>query len=105
MAKRPTIREQLLTLNTLYTQKELAVRLGVSERSIRYWKNSGKIPSKESTLETIKTKASQAKAQITRREKSYTFKDTRTRAESRCNDQEGTGSDGFGDYSRDCQIK
>jgi hypothetical protein len=36
---------------------------------------------------------------------SYTFKDTRTRAESRCNDQEGSGSDAFGDYTRDCQIK
>jgi hypothetical protein len=35
----------------------------------------------------------------------YTFKDTRARAESRCNDQESTGSDAFGDYSRDCEIR
>lgn len=42
---------------------------------------------------------------VTTEDGSYTFKDTRSRAESRCNDQEGTGSDAFGDYSRDCQIK
>lgn len=37
---------------------------------------------------------------------SYTFKDSRTRAETRCNEQEGTGSDFFGgDYTRECQIK
>ena len=36
---------------------------------------------------------------------SYTFKDSRARAESKCNDQEKVGSDAFGDYTRDCQIK
>lgn len=36
----------------------------------------------------------------------YTFKDTRARAESRCNEQEGTGSDVVGGaYSRECEIK
>ncbi|MBL7937367.1 MAG: hypothetical protein JNM51_16295 [Bacteroidia bacterium] len=35
----------------------------------------------------------------------YTFKDTRARAENRCNDEEGSGNDGFGAYTRDCQIK
>ena len=35
----------------------------------------------------------------------YTFKDSRARAESRCNDQETTGSDVYGDYSRECDIK
>ena len=35
----------------------------------------------------------------------YTFKDTRARAESRCNDQEGSGTDGFGNYTRDCEIR
>lgn len=34
----------------------------------------------------------------------YTFKDSRPRAEERCNDQEGSGSDIFGDYTRECQI-
>lgn len=35
----------------------------------------------------------------------YTFKDTRPRAEDRCNQQEGSGSDLAGDYSRECQIQ
>jgi hypothetical protein len=35
----------------------------------------------------------------------YTFKDTRARAESRCNDQESTGTDGLGSYTRDCEIQ
>ena len=35
---------------------------------------------------------------------SYTFKDSKPRAESRCNDQEGSGSDIGGDYSRECSI-
>ena len=35
----------------------------------------------------------------------YTFTDTRTRAESRCNDQSKAGSDIIGDYTRNCQIK
>ncbi len=42
---------------------------------------------------------------LTTEDGKYTFKDTRARAESRCNDQETTGSDAFGDYTRDCQIK
>lgn len=36
---------------------------------------------------------------------SYTFKDSRARAESRCNDEEKAGSDILGDYTRECQIK
>jgi hypothetical protein len=35
----------------------------------------------------------------------YTFNDTRVRAESKCDDQEYTGSDLGGSYSRECQIK
>ncbi len=35
----------------------------------------------------------------------YTYKDSRARAEDRCNAQETTGSDLGGDYSRECQIK
>ena len=35
----------------------------------------------------------------------YTFKDSRPRAETRCNDQEGSGSDILGDYTRECQIQ
>ena len=42
---------------------------------------------------------------LTTADNKYTFKDTRVRAESRCNAEEGSGSDAFGDYTRDCQIK
>lgn len=35
----------------------------------------------------------------------YTYKDTRTRAEKRCNDNDDSGNDFFGDYSINCQIK
>jgi len=36
---------------------------------------------------------------------SYTFKDSKPRAETRCNDQEGSGTDLGGDYTRECQIQ
>ena len=36
---------------------------------------------------------------------SYTYKDTRTRAEDKCNDQETSGSDLGGSYSRECSIR
>lgn len=42
---------------------------------------------------------------LTTEDGSYVFKDTRARAESRCNEQEGSGNDIAGDYTRDCQIK
>ena len=35
---------------------------------------------------------------------SYTFKDSRARAEDRCNDLETSGSDLGGDYTRECDI-
>ncbi|MCW3101899.1 MAG: hypothetical protein JWO09_339 [Bacteroidetes bacterium] len=36
----------------------------------------------------------------------YTFRDTRARAESKCNDQESTGTSiTGGSYSRECEIK
>lgn len=59
---------------------------------------------KEYKCECEKTRTS-GSTSITTADGDYTFKDTRTRAESRCNDQESTGSDGFGSYSRDCQIR
>jgi predicted small secreted protein len=34
----------------------------------------------------------------------YTFKDSRVRAEDKCNDLEGSGSDILGDYTRECDI-
>nr|WP_294859747.1 hypothetical protein [uncultured Fluviicola sp.] len=36
---------------------------------------------------------------------SYTFKDSRLRAEKKCNDLEETGTDVFGNYTRECDIK
>ncbi|WP_430401696.1 hypothetical protein [Fluviicola sp.] len=35
----------------------------------------------------------------------YSFKDTRLRAEKKCADLEETGTDIWGDYSRECDIK
>ncbi len=35
----------------------------------------------------------------------YTFKDTKPRAADRCNEQEGSGSDISGSYTRDCEIQ
>jgi hypothetical protein len=35
----------------------------------------------------------------------YTYKDTRKRAEDRCNDNTDSGTDFFGDYSINCQIQ
>ncbi len=35
----------------------------------------------------------------------YTFKDSRTRAESKCNDQENSGSDVMGNWTRECEIQ
>jgi len=35
----------------------------------------------------------------------YTFKDSRIRAEKKCNDLEGTGTNFLGEYSRECDIR
>lgn len=35
----------------------------------------------------------------------YTYKDSRTRAEDRCNANTTSGTDFFGDYSINCQIQ
>jgi len=59
---------------------------------------------KDYVCECTKTRTS-GSTTLTTADGDYTFKDSRTRAESRCNDQESTGSDAFGDYTRDCQIK
>jgi hypothetical protein len=59
---------------------------------------------KEYTCECEKTRTSGGTTLITEDGK-YEFKDTRTRAESRCNEQEETGSDILGEYVRNCEIK
>lgn len=35
----------------------------------------------------------------------YSFKDSRIRAEKKCNDLEETGTDLYGDYTRECDIE
>lgn len=35
----------------------------------------------------------------------YSFKDSRARAETKCNDLEESGTDLMGDYTRECQIR
>jgi hypothetical protein len=35
----------------------------------------------------------------------YTFRDSKSRASDRCIDQEKTGSDKSGPYTRDCEIR
>lgn len=59
---------------------------------------------KNYVCECSKTRTS-GSTTLTTADENYTFKDTRVRAENRCNDEEGSGSDAFGDYTRDCQIK
>jgi hypothetical protein len=36
---------------------------------------------------------------------SYIFKDNKAKAADKCNDQESTGTDLYGDYSRECDIQ
>lgn len=35
----------------------------------------------------------------------YTYKDSRVKAEKRCNDNEGQDSDLGGEFTRDCEIQ
>ena len=42
---------------------------------------------------------------VTKDDGVYTYKETRVKAEAKCNDQEKTGSDILGDYTRNCSIQ
>lgn len=59
---------------------------------------------KDYTCECNKVRTSNGNT-LSTHDEDYKFTDSRTRAESKCNDQEKTGSDALGDYSRECQIK
>ena len=59
---------------------------------------------KDYTCECTKSRVI-AGATIITDDGSYAFKDSKPRAESKCNDQEKTGTDGGGDYTRECQIR
>ncbi|WP_343632848.1 hypothetical protein [Fluviicola sp.] len=41
---------------------------------------------------------------VTSSDGTYTFKDSRARAEDRCNDLEDSGTDILGEYTRECDI-
>lgn len=41
---------------------------------------------------------------VTTSDGTYTFKDSRVRAEDKCNDLEGSGTDIMGEYTRECSI-
>ncbi|MES2515033.1 MAG: hypothetical protein V4580_12855 [Bacteroidota bacterium] len=41
----------------------------------------------------------------TKDDSKYTFKDTRTSAEARCDAEDGQGTDIYGKYTRNCNIK
>lgn len=60
---------------------------------------------KEYTCECRKVRTDSDGNTSTESDGTYTFKDSRPRAETRCNDQEGSGSDILGDYTRECQIQ
>lgn len=59
---------------------------------------------KEYTCECSKVYAGSS-GSTTVNDGSYIFKDNSARAADQCNKQEATGTDVFGDYSRQCDIK
>ena len=59
---------------------------------------------KEYTCECKKIHTDDNGTSVTTSDGSYTFKDSRVRAEDKCNDLEGSGTDIMGDYSRECSI-
>jgi hypothetical protein len=59
---------------------------------------------KEYTCECQKVRTDSEGNTTSDNDGSYTFKDSKPRAETRCNDQEGTGSDILGDYTRECSL-
>lgn len=59
---------------------------------------------KDYTCECKKIHTDSSGNSTTTSDGNYTFKDSKPRAETRCNDQEGSGSDIGGDYTRECEI-
>jgi len=59
---------------------------------------------KDYVCECSKTRTSGGTT-VTTTDGDYTFKDTKAGAVSRCNAQQGSGTDGLGDYTRNCDIK
>ncbi|TSJ47956.1 hypothetical protein [Fluviicola chungangensis] len=59
---------------------------------------------KDYTCECRKIRTDDNGNTVTNSDGTYTFKDTRPRAEDRCNDMEETGTDLLGSYTRECDI-
>ncbi|MNJ91906.1 hypothetical protein D3C87_95610 [compost metagenome] len=59
---------------------------------------------KEYTCECKKIHTNSNGNSVTTSDGNYTFKDSRVRAEDKCNDLEGSGTDIMGDYTRECSI-
>lgn len=60
---------------------------------------------KDYTCACAKVRTDDAGNRNTSSDGNYTFKDSRIRAEKKCNDLEGTGTDLAGAYSRECDIR
>ena len=59
---------------------------------------------KEFTCECQKIRTDDQGNTTTTQDGVYTYKDTRVRAESKCADREGTGTDIMGDYTIECTL-
>lgn len=69
MARAPSNRERLLTLLQAYTQREAASILGVSERTVRRWKNQESTPTKN--LDVLQREAAKIRRRILRQPQRY----------------------------------
>lgn len=59
---------------------------------------------KEYTCKCQKVRTDNSGNTVATNDGSYVFKDNKAGASKSCNDQEGTGSDIGGDYSRQCDL-
>ncbi len=59
---------------------------------------------KDYTCECRKIRTDDDGSTVTTSDGTYTFKDSRARAEDRCNDLEESGTDILGSYTRECDI-
>jgi len=78
MAARYTLREQLQQLATQYTQRQIAERLGVSERTVRRWKNEGVQPSADhaDAAAVARRDAAEVRKRIIRQSENFADVDT-----------------------------
>lgn len=60
---------------------------------------------KDYNCECVKVRTDDDGNRNTASDGNYSFKDSRIRAEKKCNNLEETGTDIYGDYSRECDIR